>query len=85
MGGECNTDGETRGVYRVLLGKHEGKRPLGRSRRRWDDTIKMDLHDVECGGIDWIEMAQDRDKWRPLLNVVTNVRLPLNARNFLSS
>ena len=54
--------GERRGVYRVLVGKHEGKRPLGRPRRRWEDNIKMDLQEVGCGGMDWMELAQDRDR-----------------------
>jgi len=54
---------EGRGVYRVLMGKPEGKRPLGRPRRRWEDNIKMDLQEVGCGGMDWIELAQDRDRW----------------------
>jgi len=56
--------GERRGVYRDLVGKPEGKRPIGRPRRRWEDNIKMDLQEVECGGVDWIELAQDRDRWR---------------------
>jgi hypothetical protein len=56
--------GEGRGVYRVLVGKPEGKRPLGRPRRRWEDNIKMDLQEVGFGGMDWIELAQDRDRWR---------------------
>ena len=56
--------GERRGAYRVLLGKPERKRPLGRPRRRWDDNIKMDLQEVGCGGIDWIDLIQDRDKWQ---------------------
>ena len=59
--------GERRGVYRVLVGKPEGKRPLGRPRGRWEDNIKMDLQEVGCGGMDWIELAQDRDRWRALL------------------
>ena len=54
--------GERRGVYRVLMGKPEGKRPLGRPRCRWEDSIKMELQEVECGGMDWIELAQDRDR-----------------------
>ena len=58
---------ERRDVYRVLVGKPEGKRPLWRPRRRWEDYIKMDLKEVECGVIDWIELAQDRDRWRALV------------------
>jgi len=57
---------ERRGVYRVLVGKPEGKRPLGRPRRRWEDNITMDLQEVGCGRMDWIELAQDRDRWRAL-------------------
>ena len=64
--------GERRGVYRVLVGKPEGKRPLGRPRRRWEDNIKMDLQDMGCEGMDWIELVQDRDRWRALVNVVMN-------------
>jgi hypothetical protein len=66
-------------VYGVLVGKPEGKRPLGRPRRRWEDTIKLDLQKVECGGMVWIKLAQNRDRWRTLVNVV-----PLNAQNFLT-
>jgi len=65
-----------RGVYRVLVGKSEEKRPLGRPRRRWEDNIKMDLQEVECGCMDWIELAQDRDRWRALVNAVMNLRIP---------
>ena len=68
--------GERRGVYRVLMGKPEGKRPLGRPRGRWVDNIKMDLQQVVCGDIDWIEMALDRDRWRALVNAVMNLRIP---------
>ena len=61
--------GERRGVYRVLVGKPEGKRPLGRHRCRWENNIKMDLQEVGCGGMhDWIDLAQDRDRWRTLVN-----------------
>jgi hypothetical protein len=67
--------GEERGVYRVLLGKTKGKRPLGRPRLRWEENIKMDLQEVECGGIDWIGLAQDKDRWRALVNVVMNFRV----------
>ena len=65
--------GERRGIYRVLVGKPEGKRPLGRPRRRWEDNIKMDLREVGCGGLDWIELAEDRDRWPAVVNVVMNL------------
>ena len=77
--------GERRGVYRVLVGKPEGKRPLGRPRRRWEDDIKMDLQEMGCGGMDWIELSQDRDRWRALVNVVMNLRISYNVGNFLSN
>jgi hypothetical protein len=63
-------------VYRVLVEEPEGKRPLGRSRRRWENTTKLDLQEVGCWGIDWIDLAQDRDRWRALVNVVMNFRVP---------
>ena len=66
---------EGRGVHRVLVGKPEGKRPLGRPRHRWEDNIKMDLQEVGGGG-DWMELAQDREKWRALVNTVLNFRVP---------
>jgi len=68
--------GDRKGVYRVLVGKPEGKRPLGRPRRRWEDNIKMDLQKVGCEAIDWIELAQDRDRWRALVNAVMNLQVP---------
>jgi hypothetical protein len=68
--------GERRGVYRVLVEKPEGKRLLGRPRRRWEDNIKMDLQEVGCGGMDWIDLAQDRDRWQALLNAVMKLRFP---------
>ena len=67
--------GERRGVYRVLVGKPEGKGPLGRPRRRWEDNIKMDLQEVGCGGMDWIVLGQDRDRWRALVSAVMNFRV----------
>jgi hypothetical protein len=68
--------GEKRGVHRVLVGKPEGKRPLGRPRRRWEDNIKMDVQEVEGGREDWMELAQDRDGWRALVSTVKNIRVP---------
>jgi len=68
--------GEERGVYRVLVGKPEGKRQLGRLRRRWVDNIRMDLHEVGFGYMDWIGLTQDRDKWRTLVSAVMNLRVP---------
>jgi hypothetical protein len=68
--------GEERALYRVLVGKPEGKRPLGRPRRRWVDNIRMDLQDVGCGYVDWIGLAQDVDRWRTLVSAVMNLRVP---------
>jgi hypothetical protein len=68
--------GEMRGAYRALVGKPEGRRPLGRPRRRWEDNIKMDLREVGWGGLDWINVGQDRDRWRALVNAVMNLRVP---------
>ena len=64
VGRACRAYGEMRGVYRFLVGKPDGKRPLGRPRHRWEDNIKMDLQEVGCGGMDWMELAQDRDRWQ---------------------
>ena len=71
-------------MYRVLVGKPEGKRPLGRPRCRWEDNIKMDLQEVGCECMDLIELAQDRDRWWALVNAVMNFQVPYNAGNFLT-
>ena len=68
--------GEGRGLYRVLVGKPEGRRPLGRPRPRWEDNIRTDLREVGCGCVDWMELAQDRDRWRALVSAVMNLRVP---------
>ena len=68
--------GEEKVAYRVLVGKPEGKRPLGRPRRKWVDNIRMDLQEVGCGYLDWIGLAQDRDRWRTLVSAVMNPRVP---------
>jgi hypothetical protein len=77
--------GERRGIYRVLVGKPEGKRPLGRPMHRWEDNIKMELKKVGCGDMDWIKLVQERDRWRALVNAVMNLRVPQNVGNFLTS
>jgi len=74
--GHVARTGEERGVYRVLVGKPEGKRPLGRPRRRWVDNIRKGLQEVGCGYMDWIGLAQDRDSWRRLVSAVMNFRVP---------
>jgi len=76
MGWACASYGGERVAYRFLVGKPEGKRLLGRPRRRWVDNIRMDLQDVGCGYVDWIGLAQDRDGWRKLVNAVMNLRVP---------
>ena len=77
--------GERRGGYIVFVGKPEGKSPLGRPRRIWEDNIKMDLQEVGCGGMDWIELPEDRARWQALVNAVMNLLVPKNAGNFLTS
>jgi hypothetical protein len=67
--------GEGRNVYRVLVGKPEGRRPLGRPRRRWEDGIRMDLVEIGWGGVEWIHLAQDRDRWRAVVNAVMNLQV----------
>jgi hypothetical protein len=68
--------GEVRGAYNILFGRPEGRRPLGRPRYRWEDNIKMDIREIGFGGVDWIHWAQDRDRWRALVNTVMNLRVP---------
>jgi hypothetical protein len=68
--------GEGRGAYRILVGRPEGRTPLGRPRRRWEDNIKMDLKEMGWEGVDWIDMAQDRDRWRAVVNALMNLRVP---------
>ena len=72
----CNSNGERRVIDRVLAGRPEGKRPLGRPRHRWDDNIKMDFQEVGCGVMDWILLAPDRDRWQALVNEVMNLWVP---------
>jgi hypothetical protein len=76
MGRECSTHGETRNAYRILVGKPEGRRPLGRPRCMWEDNNKTDLRKIVWGGLDWIDMAQDRDHSRVLVNTVMSLRVP---------
>jgi hypothetical protein len=73
------------GLFRVLVGKPKGKRPHGRPRRRWEDNIKMDLQEVECGGMDWIDVTQDMDRWRAFVKAVMNIRVLYNVGNFWTS
>jgi hypothetical protein len=75
MGGACRAYGEGRGVYRVLVGKPEAKRPLGRPRCGWENNSKTDLQEVGCGGMDWIELAYDRGKWWAIVNSLMNLRV----------
>jgi len=75
-GGHVARIGDRRGLYRILVVKPEGKRPLGRPRRRWEDNIKMDLQKEGCGGMDWIAVAHDRDRWRAVANAVMSLRVP---------
>ena len=76
MGGACSAYGGEERRIQGFVGKPEGKRPLGRTRRRWESNIKMDLQEVGWGGMDWIELAQDRDRWRALVTAIMNVRVP---------
>ena len=83
LAGHVARMGERKGVYMVLVGKLEGKRPLGRPRCRWEDNIKTGLQEVGCGGVDWINLAQDRDRWRALVNAVMNLRGFIKCGEFL--
>jgi len=85
MAGHVACMGDGRGVYMVLVRKPEGRRPLGRPRRRWEDNIKIDIMEVGYGGMDWTELTPDRDRWRTLVSGGMNLRVPLNAGNFLTS
>jgi hypothetical protein len=76
MGMACSTRRGIRNAYRILVGKLEGRRPLGRSRRRCENNIKMDLREIGWGGMDWIDLAWDREKWSALVNTVMNLRVP---------
>jgi hypothetical protein len=76
MGRECSTHEEKRNAYRVFVGTPEGKIPLGRPRSRWEDNIKMDLREIGWGGMNWINLVQDRDQWRALVNTVMNLWVP---------
>jgi hypothetical protein len=75
MGGACGTHGDERKVYKVLVGKPKGKRPLGRPRRRWEDGIRMDLRESDLRGVDWIRLSQDRDRWRAVVSAMMNLRV----------
>jgi hypothetical protein len=76
MGRACSKHGEKKNAYRILVGKPERKRPLARPRSGWEDNIKMDLREIGWGGMDWIDLTQDRDRWRALVNTVMNFRVP---------
>jgi hypothetical protein len=85
MGRACSTNWGEEECIRILVGKPEGKRPLGRPRRRWVDYIKIDLREVGWDGRDWIDLAQDRNRWRAYVNAMMNLRVPLNGGKLSSS
>jgi hypothetical protein len=76
MGKECSTHGDKRNAYRIFVGEPEGKKPLRRPRRMREDNIKLDLREIEWGGMDWIDLAQDRGQWRAFVNTLMNLRVP---------
>jgi hypothetical protein len=76
MGRACSTNGEKKNAYRILVGKPEGMRPLATPRRRLQDHVRMDLRETRWGGMDWIDLAQGRNRWRTLVNTVINLRVP---------
>jgi hypothetical protein len=76
MGRACSTNGEKKNAYSILVGNPEGKRPLGRPRRRWVNNIKIDIREIGWDGVGWMDLAQDRDQWRALVNTVMNLRVP---------
>jgi hypothetical protein len=76
MGGTCGTHREGRGVYRVLVGRFEGKRPLGRPRRRWEDNIKLERKEIGIDGVNWIQLVRDRVRQRVFMNTLMNLRVP---------
>jgi hypothetical protein len=82
MGGTCSTNVEKRNAYRIVAGEWEGKRPLGKPRRKWEDNIRMDLIEMGWRGMDWIDLAQDRDQWRALVNTVMNLWVPKDVKIF---
>jgi hypothetical protein len=76
MGGACGAHAGCKGYINILVGRPEGKRPLGKPRRRWEDNIKMNLREIRFGDVKWVHLAQDRDRWRALVNTVMNLRVP---------
>jgi hypothetical protein len=84
MGRTCSTNGARRNAYMILVGKTEGRRLLGIPRRRWVDNIKLDLREIAWDDMDWVDLAQDRDRGRAFVNTVMNLRIPQNAGKFLS-
>jgi hypothetical protein len=84
VGGECGTHGRGEKVCKVLVGKPEGKRPLGRPRRRWEDGIRMYLREIGLGGVDWIRLSQDRDRWRAVVSAVMKLRVLAPRSRFVS-